>query len=271
MDNRKIGLFDSGVGGLSILGEIQKLLPQESFVFIADQKHVPYGKKTKAELEELVFKIVTFLVSQDVKLVVVACNTATVYTIDFLREKFNLPIVGVVPVVKTLAEVTKTKKVGILATPATSSSPYLENLINNFCQGVEVFNIGGTGLEEMVENGEVDTKLVEDTLVKFLNPLVKEGVDAIALGCTHYPFLRAKIEQIVGPHIAVLDSGGAVARQVKRILENNQALATQKREDFYYTTLDPRIFKAVSSKLLGKELENVKELNLEENGFSTGT
>lgn len=263
MDNRPIGLFDSGVGGLSILQEIEKLLPQESFVFVADQKHVPYGKKTRAELEQLTFKIVNFLITMDVKLVVVACNTATVYTIDYLRKNFTIPIVGVVPVVKTLAEITKTKKVGILATPATSESPYLQELIATYCQGVQVFNVGGTGLEEMVEGGEIDSHQVGETLVKFLEPMVNADVDAIALGCTHYPFLRERIEKIVGPTVAVLDSGGAVARQVGRILENNNSLGRQKSEDFFYTTADPHKFKEVAEKLLDRQLKNINTLDLD--------
>lgn len=263
MDNRRVGLLDSGVGGLSILKEVEKLMPMESFLFVADQKHVPYGKKSPEELEELTSKIVSFLVLQNVKLVVVACNTATVYAINYLRKNFSLPIVGVVPVVKKLAEVTKTKKVGILATPATSSSPYLEELINNFCQGIEVFNVGGTGLEEMVEEGDLESKEVQETLIKFLKPMVRENIDALALGCTHYPFLRDKIEKVVGVGVAVLDSGGAVARQVQRILENNDALANERIEDYYYTTADSKRFASVAQKLLGKELKNINHLDLE--------
>ena len=160
MDKRPIGLFDSGVGGLSVLREIADLLPLENFVYVADQKHVPYGGKSQTELEKLTEQISRFLIGKQVKMIVIACNTATVYALNHLRQKFTLPIVGVVPVVKTLAEKTKTGKTAVLATPATSKSSYLQALIQKFAPEKTVYCIGGTGLEEVVESGEVDSPQV---------------------------------------------------------------------------------------------------------------
>jgi glutamate racemase len=259
---KRIGVFDSGVGGLSILQEIKSLLPQESFVYVADQLHMPYGGKTKQELEELSEKIVSFLIQKDVKLVVVACNTATVYALESLREKFDLPIVGVVPVIKKIAETTNSGKIGILATPATSESQYLKELIDRFAPDKEVYNIGTTGLEELVEQGIVSSPEIDAILKHHLEPLIKAGVDALALGCTHYPFIKDQIKEFVGGTMQVIDSGSAVARQVKKVLENNQAFAKSRGEDFYYTTGDRTKFCHVAEKLLHQKLDNVEGLQL---------
>lgn len=263
MNNAPIGLLDSGVGGLSILLEIEKILPNESFVFIADQTNVPYGGKTKEQLEVLVSNLVKFLVSKNVKIVVVACNTATVYTIDHLRSQFGLPIVGTVPVIKTLANITKTKKVGVMSTPATAKSPYLSDLIKKFAPGIEVYKVGATHLEDLVEEGGLDRPEVNENLRKHLGMLLEKGVDAIALGCTHYPLLRSKIEKIVGPSISIVDSGGAVARRTKQILENEGLLSSKKEgEDLYFTTGDPERFKKVAEELLRKNNLNLFKADL---------
>lgn len=262
MNNSPIGVFDSGVGGLSVLAELQKLLPMETFIFVADQANVPYGGKTKEEIEILTDKILGFLVSKNVKAVVVACNTATVYAIDYLRQKYQVPIIGTVPVIKTIASISKTKKTAVFSTPATSKSDYLTSLIEKFADGVMVYKVGGTGLEELIEEGKLEDLETDKVLHESLEPLLKKNVDAIALGCTHYPFLRKKIQEIVGPNIAVVDSGGAVARRTKAILENNGILASKKNEDIFFTTGDKEKFKMVAQKLLEKKLPAVFKIRL---------
>jgi len=257
MDNRPIGIFDSGVGGLSVLVEVQKLLPKENFIFVADQTNVPYGGKTQKQLQSYTDKIMAFLVSQNVKAVIVACNTATVYAIDFLREKYKLPIIGTVPVVKTIANITKTGQTAVFSTPATSKSSYLADLINKFAPDVTVYKVGGTGLEELIETGDLDNKKIDKILYESLEPLLKKNVDAIALGCTHYPFLTAKIKQIVGKNVQVVDSGGAVARRTKAILIHNQILGNKRTEDFYYTTGDKNKFAKAIKSLLKKSPRNI--------------
>ncbi len=261
-DNRPIGIFDSGVGGLSVFTEIKKLLPKENFIFFADQGHVPYGGKTKEELEALTDRILAFFISKNVKTVVIACNTATVYAIDSLREKYKIPIIGTVPVIKTIAKITKTGKTAVFSTPATAKSEYLTHLIAKFANGIMVFKVGGTGLEELVEEGKLDSPEADRVLHESLEPLMKENVDAIALGCTHYPFLRAKIEKIVGTKVSVVDSGGAVARRLKFILEHNGILGDVRDEDFYYTTGDEGNFKRVAEMLLGEKLKNVAGIQI---------
>jgi glutamate racemase len=253
-DNRPIGFFDSGVGGLSILLEAKKLLPNENIIFLADQKNVPYGGKTKEQLIGFLEKAMNFFISQDVKAVVFACNTATVYTIEEMRKKFDIPIIGTVPVVKTLANITKTGKTAVFSTPATAESKYLKELIEKFCDGVEVARIGGSNLEELVERGNLNNPEIQEVLEKHLKPLLEESVDSIALGCTHYPFLREKIQKIVGPNVMVVDSGGAVARRLKQVLTNNDALSSEKGFEKYYTTGDKDKFERVASELTRRRI-----------------
>lgn len=262
MDNRPIGIFDSGVGGLSVLLEIKKLLPNENFIFFADQGHVPYGGKTKKELEILTDKILGFLVSKNVKTVVAACNTATVYTIDYLRKTYNIPIIGTVPVIKTIASISKTKKTAVFSTPATAKSDYLSSLINKFADGVVVYKIGGTGLEELIEDGRLEDSKTDKILHDSLEPLLKKNVDAIALGCTHYPFLRKRIQEIVGKNVAVVDSGGAVARRLKFILGHNNIFGNERFEDQYFTTGKAEKFRKVAEKLINGKIENVSKITI---------
>ena len=247
-------MFDSGVGGLSVLLEIQRLLPQEPSILVADQAYVPYGGKSKEELINRVGKIMTFFKEKNVKAVVAACNTATVYTIDEMRKEFNFPIIGTVPVIKTIAKITKSGKTAVFSTPATAKSKYLQDLIQKFAPTILVEKIGGSNLEELVEEGDLDNPEIEEKLRMHLEPLIKEGVDAIALGCTHYPFLSSKIVQIVGPNVAVVDSGGAVARRLSQVLENEEIESLQKGEDRYYTTGSAEKFERVASKLMGNEI-----------------
>jgi glutamate racemase len=257
MDNRPIGIFDSGVGGLSVLLEVKKLLPKENFIFVADQVNVPYGGKSRRQLQNYTDKILAFLVQKDVKLVIAACNTVTVYAIDFLRSKYKLPIIGTVPVIKTIANITKTKNTAVFSTPATANSPYLQNLIKKFAPGVTVHRVGGTGLEELIETGDLKNRKIDRILHESLEPLLAKNVDAIALGCTHYPFLKNQIVKIVGKNVRVVDSGGAVARRTKFILEHNKILGNKRREDFFYTTKDKNKFNKALKSLLKKSPRNI--------------
>jgi glutamate racemase len=201
-----------------------------------------------------------FLVKKNVKAVIVACNTATVYAIDFLREKYKIPIIGTVPVVKTIANISKTKQTAVFSTPATTKSPYLRDLINKFAPGITVYRVGGTGLEEMIETGDLESRQIDKILHQSLEPLLKKNVDVIALGCTHYPFLRDKIQAIVGKTVQIIDSGGAVARRTKVIFTNNKILGNKRTADFYYTTGDKQKFANAIKSLLKKDLGNVDSI-----------
>jgi glutamate racemase len=262
MDNRPIGVFDSGVGGLTILLEVKKLLPKENFIFVADQGNVPYGGKNGKQLQGYADKIMAFLIQKDAKAIIIACNTSTVYAIDFLRKKYKIPIIGTVPVVKTLAKISKSKKAAVFSTPATAKSPYVKKLIKKFAPDITVYRIGGTGLEELVETGELGSKKIDKILHQALEPLLKKRVDSIALGCTHYPFLKAKIQKIVGKDVQIVDSGGAVSRRVREILKNNKILGNKRLEDFYYTTGNKKRFAKAIKLLLKKEVRNINSIKL---------
>ncbi|MFI5265155.1 MAG: glutamate racemase [Candidatus Levyibacteriota bacterium] len=260
MGNRPIGVFDSGVGGLTVLVELQTQLPKESFIYIADQKYIPYGTKSRSTVKARALALATFLEEKNVKIIVVACNTATVIAIDALRKECPVPIIGIVPVIKTAAEKTKTKKIAVFATPATTKSAYLTRLIKKFADGAYVYKNGATRLEDLIETGDLTNPKIERILKKHLLLLKKAGVDVIALGCTHYPFLKDRMQKIVGKNILILDSGGAAARQTKRVLEEEEIKAlslAKKSKDWYYTTGDASAFQNVVKKLLGKKIHAV--------------
>lgn len=251
-DTRPIGLFDSGVGGLSVLLEIAKTLPDESFVFLADQFHNPYGAKTKSELEDLSERITYFLLKQKIKALVVACNTATCYALDYLRFNFDIPIIGVVPAVRPSARITKKGKIAVMSTPATAKSAYLESLVLEFAKNRRCLKLGCAGLAESVET--LDKKEWNRLLDTYTQKIKKFGADVIVLGCTHFPFLKKDIKKRMGPKVKVIDSGAAIARRVKYLLTKKGALSPKKGKDAFFSTGDAKEFSRVASVLMGTDI-----------------
>lgn len=252
MDKKPIGILDSGVGGLTVWKEIVSLLPQESTLYIGDSKNAPYGDRDPEDIYRHAKRLMQFLLTKKVKLIVIACNVITTTCIERLRSEFkNIPIVGTVPVVKNAAELTKKKKIGILSTNGTAKSLYQKHLIEQFAAGVEVVNFGTKKLVPLVEKGEISGKKVEKILRDILLPFRTAGVDIVALGCTHFPFLREEMEKILTKKVLLLDSGPAIARQVKRILANNQAFTDPKQiKHVVYTTGDTKILKELLDKMI---------------------
>lgn len=230
-----IGIFDSGVGGLGISQAVRRLLPQENIIYFADSAHFPYGEKSIPELQKLAERIVDFLIKKDCKLIVIGCNTASIAALYYLRSKFRLPIIGVVPVVKTIARTTLNRRVGILATKLTLQSGYLKALVEEFCPpeyGFKVFYQDGQELVNLFEEGNLEK--AEEVLPKYLRIFKKNKVDTIALGSTHLPFLGPEIQHFMGPDVYVLDSNNAVARQVSRILTNNRQLERNPSAEYKF-------------------------------------
>ena len=252
MDSRPIGIFDSGVGGLSVLAEIRKSLPAESLIFLADQANIPYGAKSKSQLKRLTAGVANFLLSFDIKMLVVACNTASCYTIDYLREKFAIPIVGVIPAVKPALALTKNGKIAILSTPATAKSLYLKKLIKSIAGNTKVLKLGCAGLEEAVEYLKMNE--ISQLLTNYLDKVKNFGADVIVLGCTHYPFLKEDVVTITGGQIKIVDSGKAIAARVSNILKAENLGSIGKRRDIYFTTGNPSEFSKVASTLLKYEI-----------------
>jgi len=254
MDSRPIGIIDSGSGGLSIIKEIQALLPGESIISIGDHKNLPYGTKSQSFIRDRVVSLIHKLLEYRCKMIVIACNTATVAGIDWYREQFpNVPIVGVVPVIKTAASFTKTHAFCVLSTNYTAKSAYQKRLIHDFAPHDTVTVIGASNLVPLIEaSGDQRTAL--DTELKAL--FSKQGqasCDVLVLGCTHYPFIKKEIQNVVGKSVRILDSGAAVARQVMRICTKNGILSEQTSgKTRYMTTGDTQNVASVYSRLLGR-------------------
>ncbi|WP_339414196.1 glutamate racemase [Pseudomonas sp. EA_35y_Pfl2_R5] len=221
-----VGVFDSGVGGLSVLGEIRMLLPNESLLYIADSGHVPYGEKSPEFIRERCRVLAAFLLNQGAKALVLACNTATVAGVAELRELYpQLPIIGMEPAVKPAAAATKVGVVGVLATTGTLKSAKFAALLDRFACDVRVITQPCPGLVERIEAGDLSSEQTRTLLQGFVTPLLEQGCDTLILGCTHYPFIKPLLQTLVPPSVSLIDTGAAVARQLQRLLEERSLLA----------------------------------------------
>lgn len=250
-----IAVFDSGVGGLSVFREIVQLLPGEDILYFADTVHCPYGSRPLAEIQRFSSGIVEFLAGQVAKIIVVACNTASAAALQYLRGRFNLPIVGMEPAVKPAAERTKSGVIGVLATPATFQGELFASLLDRFAQGVKVLPQVCPGLVEQVEAGKLDGADTESMLRQYIDPLLQQGADQLVLGCTHYPFLIPAMQRIAGDGVEIIDPSPAVARRMKTVLAEKGLLNPRGGGGQYafYTTGEVEIFKAMLARLVGPE------------------
>lgn len=250
-----IGIFDSGVGGLSVLRAIRRQLPHESIIYLADQANVPYGSRSLEQVRQFSERITRFLLKQNAKIIVVACNTASAAALIYLRQVFpNVSFVGMEPAVKPAAESSQSGVVGVLATPATFQGALYASVIERFAQGVTVLQHTCPGLVTQIEAGHLDTEETRAILLDALQPMIAQGIDTIVLGCTHYPFVIPIIQEIVGPKVNVIDPAPAVARQVERVLTANNLLQKNSQTGLvqYITTADPQIMKALLPMLIGE-------------------
>ena len=253
-----IGIFDSGVGGLSVLSAVQRLLPGESLIYIADQAHVPYGSRTLNEVRSLSEGITRYLLAQGAKLIVVACNTASAAALHHLRQAFpQVPFVGMEPAVKPAAERTKSGVVGVLATPATFQGELYASVIERFANGVIVLQDTCPGLVMEVDAGHLDSPHVRAILERALKPMLAQGIDTVVLGCTHFPFVIPTIESIVGSGVRVIDPSPAIARQVERLLVANglRSLDNGSNLPNFLTTGEPEKMARLLPGLIGDTAE----------------
>ncbi|MBM3125242.1 MAG: glutamate racemase [Chloroflexi bacterium] len=215
-----IGVFDSGVGGLSVLRALGDLMPAENMIYFGDQAHVPYGARPLEQIQRFSEAITCLLLENGSRLIVVACNTASAAALTYLRGKFPvIPFVGMEPAVKPAAETTKTGRVGVLATPATFQGALYASVVERFANGVELLQHTCPGLVSQIEKGELDSEETRAILEEALLPMLEKNIDTVVLGCTHYPFVIPLIQEIVGEAVRVIDPAPAVARQVRRVLE----------------------------------------------------
>ena len=226
MSKQPIGIFDSGVGGTSIWKEINLLLPNENTIYLADSANAPYGLKTKEAIINLSIKNVEHLISNGCKIIVVACNTATTNAIHILRQAYNIPIIGIEPAIKPAALNTQTKAIGILATKGTLSSELFHKTTNLFASNTNIIERIGEGIVELIESGQLHTEAMKDLLKLYLQPMIDANIDYLVLGCTHYPYLMPLLVELLPPNVKIIDSGEAVARQTKVILEKHALLNT---------------------------------------------
>lgn len=224
LQGQAIGIIDSGVGGLSIAKAIQSTLPNEHLIYIADSKYAPYGEKSTAQIEHRVSTLIQVLQQKSIKALVVACNTATVNLIHQLREKYELPIIGVEPGVKPAAAQTKTKKIAVLATESTINSQAFRAFVTPFRLNNQLFLTPCPKFVPLIEGEKIGSDEATQAIAEYVQPLIELGCDQIVLGCTHYPFLKQDIAKVAQGQAQIIDTSEAVARQVKHILTENQLL-----------------------------------------------
>lgn len=253
-----IGIFDSGVGGLSVLRVLREQMPNENVVYFGDQGHVPYGARPMEEIQKFSEGITQFLLEQNSKIIVVACNTASAAALKYLREKFpHILFVGMEPAVKPAAEATQTGKVGVLATPATFQGALYASVVERFGAGVELLQNTCPGLVSQIEKGELATQATRQILEEALFPMLEKKIDTVVLGCTHYPFVIPLIQEIVGENVRVIDPAPAVVRQTGKLLDMGVGRNTSstKGDVRIYSSGDITKVQAVLPVLLGENLE----------------
>lgn len=235
--SQPIGIFDSGIGGTSILHEINNLLPNEDTIYLSDSANAPYGQKSTKEIVALSIKNTEYLIEKGCKLIVVACNTATTNAISILRENYDIPFIGIEPAIKPAALKTNTNVIGILATKGTLNSRLFEQTSSTINDSIKIVEQVGEGLVELIEKGKIYSEEMTSLLKKYLENILHKNADSIVLGCTHYPYLIPQIKAIVGPDVHIIDSGEAVAKQTKRILDKNNILHKTKAHKSIHSIL----------------------------------
>ncbi|MDD0841661.1 glutamate racemase [Pseudomonas sp. Gutcm_11s] len=261
MSQAPIGVFDSGVGGLSVLREIRARLPEESLLYVADSGHVPYGEKSAEFIRERSQRIAEYLREQGAKALVLACNTATAAAVADLRARYpELPIVGMEPAVKPAAAATRSGVVGVLATTGTLKSAKFAALLDRFANDIRVVTQPCPGLVEQVEAGELDSPHTRELLRGWVKPLLEEGCDTLILGCTHYPFIKPLLRELVPETVRLVDTGAAVAKQLQALLDQHGLRAQGPvQETRYWSSGDPQAMERVLPKLMF-ELARVQPL-----------
>jgi len=258
---QSIGIFDSGVGGLSVLQAVRRELPHEDILYLGDQGHIPYGPRSKKEICTFATGITRFMLEQGAKLIVIACNTASAAALHDLREMFpSVMFVGMEPAVKPAVEITKTGKIGVLATPMTFKGELYASLVARFAHEVDIFQSTCPGLVEQIEAGHINTPETRSILEKALQPMLEGGMDTVVLGCTHYPFVIPVIQAIAGAEVSIVDPAPAVARQVRRLLAQDGLLnpTGEVGNVSFYTSGKPAALAVLLPRLLGESAPVIK-------------
>lgn len=266
MDNRPIGVFDSGLGGLTVLNEIMKLVPSEDFIYFGDCGRVPYGTKSEETVIKYSLQDIRFLMSHDVKMIVIACGTASAYSFEIVKDKFQIPVIEVVnPCAAAAAKQTTNRKIGVIATSGAVNSGVYEKAINKIDSSIEIFSKACPMFVQLAEEGWWENDIALRIAEEYLLPLKDKDIDTLVLGCTHYPLLQKTIAKVMGPNVKLVSAGEEVALVVKGRLEasgglkENNAFPGSK----YFTSDSVEKFKGLGSSFLGENIQYAQKVDIE--------
>lgn len=266
MRNKPIGIFDSGIGGLTVLKEIANILPNEDIIYFGDTARVPYGTKSKETIVKFSIQDANFLTGFGIKAMVVACNTASSLSLDILKSRYDIPLIGVIePGARKAASLTKKMKIAVIATRATVKSGIYEKEVKKFNPDINIFSVDCPLFVPLAEEGWLDGKITESVAKTYLAPVKKCGADILILGCTHYPLLRAVIQKVVGKAVKLVDSAKETAKEVKAVVEENGlAKRSNERPEYsFYVSDEPALFKKIGEKFLGRPIEKIQKAEIE--------
>ncbi|MFQ5866832.1 MAG: glutamate racemase [bacterium] len=266
MMERPIGVFDSGVGGLTVVSELFRILPQEDIIYFGDTAHLPYGSKSKQAVTRFSLDIANFLKAQKVKIIVVACNTASSFALSSLREKIDLPVIGVIePGAQAAISTTRNLKIGIIGTEGTIKSRAFEEAVKRMDRNVKVFSQACPLFVPLVEEGWLDEPETSQIAKKYLSSLKNKGIDTLILGCTHYPLLKVLLSRIMGQEVSLIDTAEAMAKAVESRLGEKNLLRKGNRKAIYkfFVSDDPEKFLQLGRKFLGKSMDKAERVDLE--------
>jgi len=261
-----IGIFDSGVGGLTVVSELFRILPQEDIIYFGDTAHLPYGSKSKEAVTRFSLNIVNFLKAQKVKIIIVACNTASSFALSALREKIDLPVIGVIePGAQAAIDSTRNFKIGIIGTEGTIKSRAFEEALKKINRNVKVFSQACPLFVPLVEEGWLDEPETSQIAEKYLSPLKDKGIDTLILGCTHYPLLKELLSRIMGQGVSLIDTAEATAKAVKKSLGEKNLLRKVNHKPVYkfFVSDDPEKFLQLGMRFLGKGIDKAERVDLE--------
>lgn len=267
MNSLPIGIFDSGVGGLTVLRAVREQLPNENLIYLGDTARVPYGTKSRATVERYAVEDAAFLISKGVKVIIIACNTASALARERLRREFDIPFLSVIgPGVRAAAKATKNHRIGVIATEATIDSGAYANGIREECgeQGVEIFAQACPLFVPLVEEGETDSALAQQVAEKYLASLRAQQIDTLVLGCTHYPLLKPVIAETIGRGVSLIDSGAATAMEIAALLSDQNLLNPQAAKGWsqFYVTDAAQRFHRIAERFLGYPLEHLEAVEV---------
>lgn len=267
MKNNAIGVFDSGLGGLTVLKEIMKILPKENIVYFGDTARVPYGPRSKEAVIKYTFQAINFLISKNVKAIVIACNTATARSLELAQKKYNIPIIGVIEAgARTAAYTTKNKIVGVIGTEGTINSKAYEEEIHNIDNSIKIIGKACPLFVPIVEEGWSDTEVAFLTAQRYLKELKDEGIDSLVLGCTHYPLLKNTINKVVDGKIKLVNPARETVKDLKAVLTNNKLLRDDSSELVYYDYFvsdGPEKFASIGQEFLNQNIDNITQIEIQ--------